>query len=178
MKIRAPYLTVILFASLGISAQEVTPTFNESTGLLVLPNLEIGSESYFVELELIPGTLNFSVASESIASVTPGSSGFTNDSTASLNGTWRVDGENATTVTFSGGNYQVDQSITTNCPNGGMETGTFRWDRDTGVITFKVATDENGDCGFSHNRGAVRFFVSGNTINALEGQSDSFSLSK
>ena len=166
----------VLFSSGGVSAAGVEVYFDPALNKLVIPHLNFDNRVYYATLTLTNGaTLSFQADLQQLVDVTrenvPSS---VNMNASDIVGNWR-ETEGSTViaqVSFnSNGTYTVNQMVSTasDCFVG-AESGTYRWEPTTGVMSVQISSDSNGSCGFSDNGGAVvRIYVDGNVIRALEG---------
>ena len=155
-----------------------------SGGKIILPQMVIGNKTYYVTLYIVdPATLTFRVDLAGLAEISaPAEAGESvNLHVDDILGTWDIDGEPGTYVTFSSdGTYIQVQAANQDeeaCPNGGNESGSFTWETGTGLLQAKVASDANGSCGLSHPRDGVplRVFIDGDKMQILE-KGQAFSL--
>lgn len=161
--------------SFGLQAQGVSSAFDAESGRLEISNLELNGQVYYLELNLQNAeTLSFSLDAASIVDITPSSTQAALVA-SDIVGTWDITGEANTFITFnSNGTYTQSQGSGVDmeaCPNGGIETGTYRWTPETGLVRFSVSTDNNGSCGLSNAGRSLRFLIDGNqgTIQASDG---------
>jgi len=165
-------LTISLFVALLLTSTtsfsaSVESSFNGTTGTIVLPNLVIGDQVYFLELTLLDAaTLTFRADLTTATEITP------TEATAStvasdLWGTWGFTGTDIRLVFNSDGTYTFFEDDA-DCGTGPNEAGTYSWEPSTGVFIPRVTLDENADCGLSHPRGADLLFVDGNTLTIRE----------
>ncbi len=121
---------------------------------LRLPHLYINGSIYYAELS-IGSNLNFTLDLERTFEY-PQLDQFTE-----LAGAWTL-GDTTAIFGDDGYSYSVDA-----CGRG-VEAGTYSFDKITGFVAFKQASDANGNCGFSNpeiNGGVgYRFLVDGNTL--------------
>lgn len=178
MRFFKKYSVIPLFLACGsVGAAEVDATYSPSTGELIIPHLQVGGQVFYVQLQQQGDTLTFKVVGPTLVNITPGNAGHTNDDDASLDGVWEVE-DDGSTVTFIGNTYEIDSAPDVDeCPNGGIESGTFTWEKSTGLVSYKVTFDANAGCGISDS-GAIRMFQDGNVIYGIEGKNDTFTLIK
>lgn len=169
-------LIALLFAIPFTVAQAQIPpavtNFNGETGKLQIPALLFSGRIYYLELSVVDAAaLTMKIETNSLVDVT--SDGSTAGKTPmDLVGTWKVNGEESTLTLNSNGTFVlVSSADAESCPNGGNETGTFRYTVSTGVFMPTFLTDENGDCGLSDSGGVIRIFTDGNAM-TIRFQSD------
>ena len=181
-KVFALSITISMLAATPAFANEVKSSFNESTGVLELTDLVFGGSRYYIRLVLTdPNNLTFQADLSSAVDITPAPE-HVNATADDIVGTWNVDGEDGTSITFnSDGTYSQNQAAGIDeeeCPEGGIESGTYAWTPDTGLISISVSEDNNGQCGFSHPQGTLRMLVDGNVLSLLEGSTVGATLSR
>lgn len=179
-------MTRKLIASLAFAALALTsvnaqsqilpaPTaFNGGTGTLEIPHMLYDGRAYYLRLTMAdPAALTLQVDESTVVDVTPDGStvGKTGDV---IVGTWSVEGEEGTAFTFNAdGTWSMTQAAGVDeqeCPQGGVESGTFRYFAFTGVFIPTYAVDENGSCGLSNSTNSViRMLPDGNTMTILFG---------
>jgi hypothetical protein len=166
-------VALILATFAPVQASEVKSSFDPETGRLEITNLELDGQIYYLELDLTDAaTLSFAVNAASVVDLTPGEAqiGLTAEA---IIGSWSIDGEANTSITFnSDGTYTQSQGAGIDldeCPDGGIETGSYSWTPNTGLIRFSVDMDNNGECGLSHSGRSLRFLIDGNTATIQEG---------
>ena len=154
------------------NASEVESVYRGATGNLILPHLLIGNKIYYVELNLIdPANLIFQVSKSSLVNITPAED-YIDPGPEAIVGTWIVSNELDQIVTLEAdGTYTFYQPVQDeSCPPG-TESGTYRWDSQTGVFTTIILQDENDECGFGNGSGPsaelFQFFVDGDRLNYI-----------
>lgn len=68
--LRTTSLAILTFISIATFNVNADPVFYPERGELVLPNLNLDGEKYYVVLKQVPGTLNFRVDESSISNIT------------------------------------------------------------------------------------------------------------
>jgi hypothetical protein len=168
IKYNKPFLPLLLATSLfafpAAQASENEAVFINAQGMLVIPHLNLGNEIYYVQLRRMnPQTFDFRLIPGSVTKITPNAT----DKWAAVKdivGDWVIEVQPAVSLTFEAdGSYKMSGPADEDCVAGG-ETGTWNYDADTGVVTFKTVTDTNGDCGLSHPEGVARIKTSGAKI--------------
>jgi hypothetical protein len=137
-------------------AAEPQAQFVNDQGMLVIPHLNLGNEIYYVQLDRTdPNGYVFSLNGGSVVKVTPAEG----DDWASADevlGEWKMEDFAGLTITFGAdGSYELDHPAEDDC-TAGIESGTYGYSEDTGVLYVRVLTDGNGECGLSHPDGPVR----------------------
>jgi hypothetical protein len=182
MKTRNVWSTLFCVLACSCALAETPVTyFDGSKGKLVIPHLEVNGKVYFVTLTLTnAATLTFTADTDILTNVSPPDTGPTvNASDNDIVGTWIVDyqGFDNEHIIFNANNtFEHFISPAGVIADGGAqclagtETGTWAWDRSTGILMSRILTDANGICGISHPFGGVpyRFFVDGNRMKILE----------
>ena len=165
---------VLVFTTIAAHAANVESSFDGATGTIVLPNLVIGDQVYYVELNLLDAnSLTFQVNLQTALEITPTEQSQTSVQ-SDLYGTWTIEevgGTDNLRLTFnSDGSYTHFENIGAGTEEAcvGDETGSYVWEPSTGVTSFSQATDTNGECGMSDPAGSFLFFVDGNTLTLKE----------
>lgn len=161
---------VVLTMPFSVAQAQIFPAlaiFNGETGKMQIPNLIFDGKLYYLELSVADASaLTLQIEEGTVFDVTPDGS-TVGKTTDDIVGTWDVDGE-ATSITFNAdGTWVLSQQAgddTESCPDGGDETGTFRYTPSTGVFIPIFLTDSNGECGLSGVEGVMRIFTDGNTM--------------
>lgn len=169
-------LKIFLFTAMAMpfasaNAQIFPPltNFDSSQGVLKIPTLLFEGRVYYLELSVADAAnLTMKIEESSLVDVTPDSKteGKTTDD---IVGTWTT--EDNTELTFnSDGTWMLSQPASADaesCPDGGDESGTFRYSPSTGVFFPFFQVDENGECGLSHTGGMIRIYLDGNTLSIV-----------
>ena len=171
-KLLALSLCALTLQPTTLFADSVRSNFDAASNTLELTDLQVGGQRYYVRLILTDiNTLTFQLDAASIVEVTPDPARV-GASAEDIVGTWDVDGEDATTLTFnSDGTYVQNQGAGVDlesCPQGGIESGAYAWDPETGILQATVLQDDNMSCGLSDNRPPFRIFVDGNSLSIDE----------
>jgi hypothetical protein len=156
----------LLLMSGAATAAEVNAYFDAATNKLVIPHLEVNGQVYHATLSLIDaGTLTFRADAKTLLNLAPPSGTTLNPSTASLVGTWGFSQASQDTISLrADGTYtQFQFTVSPNDPTcvRGQESGTYTWERSTGVLIARVLQDANRDCGLSESGAIRRVYVDG-----------------
>jgi|GEM_PF-3123797 len=172
-------IATLLFCMAFTTAQaQIFPAltvFDADTGTLKMPSLLFQGKLYYLEMTIADaGALTLQIDEESMTDITPDGS-LAGNVPENIVGTWTVDGED-TQFTFNGdASWNMEQAAGVDegeCPDGGAETGTFRYTASTGVFIPTFISDDNGQCGLSHSGGVLRFYPDGNTLTVRFGAED------
>ncbi len=166
-----PGSLALLAASLLLApmlhAANTDPVYYPEQGTVVLPNLKVGSATYYVILKKIGNSNDFRVDTDSVTNLSPPLD-FTPAPLAELMGTFILTDDYEVEFTLrDDGTYRLTQGHTDDpaCVHeGGEETGTYQYEPVTGVFTAVVLTDANRACGFSHPTKVKRFKKAGNDL--------------
>jgi len=141
--------------------------FDAGTGVLKLPGLLFDGKLYYLEMSLADAAaLTLKIEAETLVDITPDGS-TAGKTPEDIVGTWDVDGEDTRILFNSDGTFTLTanpDAESESCPDGGVESGTFRYTASTGVFFPAFVSDENGECGLSHTKGLLRIFSDGNTL--------------
>jgi hypothetical protein len=146
----------IVAVSPATKASENDSLFINAQGKLVIPDLRIGNDTYFVILQRsnLAG-YNFNLSAATVVKVTP-QPGDDWASRTEVVGDWTIQEIPGVALgIFASGSYSVSSPVEPDCP-AGTETGTWTIDESTGVFFPVAKVDPNGDCGFSHPDGVMR----------------------
>lgn len=147
-------LAALALLTPSVQASNVDPVFIPEQGILVLPNLKLANDphTYTVVLHRVGTTWSFVVDTDSITALSPDSLGYTTPTPAELVGTWTTPNEPGAYYTLhADGTYTLNAAPDSDCPNGGLESGTYQYEPITGVFSpvANAANDHNGKCGWS-----------------------------
>ncbi|MEX0618027.1 MAG: hypothetical protein WDZ76_10760 [Pseudohongiellaceae bacterium] len=177
MKLKSSALlhaVLLSFLSAMAQAQILPPitVYNGETGILEIPNLVFDGRVHYIELTMEDHiALMLKVDEASLVDITPDGSTL-GKTAADLVGGWTMEGEDTVFTFNSDATWSMSQPAGVDeeaCPDGGIESGTFRYAAFTGVFTPAILTDENGDCGLSGTDTVVRLLPDGNTMTLLVG---------
>ena len=149
---------------------EVESQYNPATGVVTLPHLKIGTKTYYVELKLTDASkLTFQVDTLALKNVTPAPN-YVDPGKNAVVGSWG-DTEQNVFILNNDGTYSFSLTVARfDCP-AGMETGTYKWESTTGIFTWIIGEDHNGQCGLGGGghvtAGPVQLFVEGNTLTQM-----------
>jgi len=149
-----------LLATHNATAQDA-PEFRVDQGLLIIPNIRLGDDIYYVHLRRTnPAGYVFALEPASISIITPQPTD-TWATQEELIGVWSPDDQLNLRITFDAdGSFLLEHPAEEGCP-AGNETGTWSYNEDTGVLLPRIETDGNSDCGFSHPDGVNRIRKTG-----------------
>ncbi|MCI5105153.1 MAG: hypothetical protein MRY76_00405 [Pseudomonadales bacterium] len=146
--------------------------FNGETGKLQIPTLVYNGNLYYLELSVADAAaLTMKIEESSLVDITPGDE-LSGNVADNIVGTWDVAGENSQLTFVADATWQFSQAAGVDeesCPEGGIESGTFRYTPGTGVLILFFEVDENGDCGLSSAGGVVRLIPDGNNMTLMIG---------
>ncbi len=179
------FLTLLLSLPFAMAQAQISPAltiFNSETGLLKIPALVFNGSVYYLELSVADAVaLTMKIEESSLVDVSP-TEALNGNTTDAIVGTWGVDGETGTSFTFNAdATWEMTQAAGVDeaeCPEGGVESGTFRYTSATGVFMPVFLVNENGSCGLSSSTGVVRLIPDGNTMSVLIGTETGATLTK
>lgn len=168
-------LGIILALSFTTAQAQIFPAltiFNGETGKLQIPTLVFDGNLYYLELSVADAAaLTMKIEESSLVDITPGDE-LSGNVADNIVGTWDVAGENSQLTFVADATWQFSQAAGVDeesCPEGGIESGTFRYTPGTGVLILFFEVDENGDCGLSSAGGVVRLIPDGNNMTLMIG---------
>lgn len=163
--------TLLFVPQAQLLAAEAESSYDFTTGVLELPELEMDGAVFYVRLNLQdPDALTFQVDLDSVVNLTPLLDADASDETA-IFGSWNAEGVDVRYSFETDGSFSMFQGEGVDpdlCPEGGAESGGFSWTPRTGVLLTDLAADQNGDCGTS-NPALLRMFIDGNTMEVYSG---------
>lgn len=167
--------SLILLLPFSAAQAQIYPAvtiFNGETGILKVPTLVFEGNLYYLELSVAdPAALTMKIEESTLVDVSP-TEALTGNTADNIVGTWTVQGE-STQFTFNAdGTWQMSQEAGVDeeaCPEGGIESGTFRYTPGTGVFIPIFQVDENGECGISSAGSVIRLIPDGNTMDLMIG---------
>jgi hypothetical protein len=179
MQMKSITLTLFLGIMLALpfsSAQaQIFPAltiFNGETGKLQIPTLVFNGSLYYLELSVADAAaLTMKIEESSLVDITPGDE-LSGNVADNIVGTWAVSGEDTEFTFNADATWQMSQPAgvdTEACPEGGIESGTFRYTPGTGVLIAFFEVDENGSCGLSNAGGVIRLIPDGNSMTLMVG---------
>jgi hypothetical protein len=146
--------------------------FNSETGKLQIPTLVFDGNLYYLEMSVADAAaLTLKIEESSLLDITPGDA-LTGNVADNIVGNWAVTGEDVEFTFNADATWQMSQSAgvdTEACPEGGIESGTFRYTPGTGVFIAFFEVDENGTCGLSNAEGVIRLIPDGNSMTLMVG---------
>lgn len=179
-KLALMLLLALSFSTANAQIIPAIPVFDGNTGVMKLPNLLFDGGVYYLELSVADAaSLTMKIEESTLVDVTP-STDTVGNSPALIVGTWSVQEEPETTFTFNAdGTWEQSQAAGVDdeeCPEGGIESGTFRYTASTGVFMPTFLVNDNGTCGLSSEERLIRLFPDGNTLTVLIGTEESVTL--
>ena len=177
-----PLLLVIPFSMAQAQIFPPLTNFNSSTGVLTSPALIFEGKVYYVQLSVVDAAaLTMKIEASTLVDVSP-TDATSSNTTSDILGTWTVSGEGGTTFTFNeDATWEMSQAAGLDaeaCPDGGIESGTFRFAPSTAVFAPIFLTDENGECGLSNSGSVIRMIPDGNTMTVMIGNETAATLVK
>lgn len=176
--LRQLLLIALLSVPFATAQAQIFPAlsvFDADTGSLKMPSLLFQGKLYYLEMTVADaGALTLKIDESSLTDITPDGS-LSGNVPANIVGTWNVDGEDTQFTFNEDASWSMTQAAGVDegeCPNGGGETGTFRYTASTGVFIPTYLSDDNGECGLSHSGGVLRFYPDGNTLTVRFGSED------
>lgn len=152
-----PILAASLVLASAANAAENSTVFLEGQGTLVIPHLVLGDDIYYAQMDRANlNSFTFNLDTATAVVVTPQAS---DDWATALElvGNWTAEGKDVELALDADGTYNW------NGP-GGVETGTYTLDEDTGVLFFRALEDANGEGGLSHPKSAIRVSRDGDNL--------------
>jgi len=132
------FFILLILISNTICAED---TYDASTGILHMPDVNVGGTHYAVDM-LHEGNYIFKMTAAS-----PSSTASTTSN--SIVGSWEISGETFTAwalIFYRNGDYiQYESRGGDSCT--GVELGSYTWDANTGNVDITLTKDENGNCG-------------------------------
>ena len=152
-----PILATSLVLGSAANAAENETVFLDGQGTLVIPHLVIGDDIYYTQMDranLSGYTFNLDTTTSVVVTPKPSDDWAT---AMEVVGNWTAQGKDVELAIDADGTYNW------NGP-GGVETGTWTLDEDTGVLFFHALEDANGEGGLSHPKGAIRVSRDGDNM--------------
>lgn len=179
-KLALMLLLALSFSTANAQIIPAIPVFDGNTGVMKLPNLLFDGGVYYLELSVADAaSLTMKIEESTLVDVTP-STDTVGNSPALIVGTWSVQEEPETTFTFNAdGTWEQSQAAGVDdeaCPEGGIESGTFRYTASTAVFMPTFLVNDNGECGISSVESLIRLYPDGNTLTVLFGTDESVTL--
>lgn len=172
LKLIFAFALLIPFSAAQAQIYPAVTTFSGETGILKVPALVFEGNLYYLELSVADAAaLTMKIEESTLVDVSP-TEALAGNTSDNIVGTWTVSGEDVQFTFNADATWQMSQPAGVDeeaCPEGGIESGTFRYSAGTGVFIPFFEVDENGSCGLSSADSVIRLIPDGNTMEIMIG---------